>query len=62
MNTPEDEVTHELLNTIEKISRASQRDLVRHAGIALGLVQQLQPGATQRDIRTSHEMHTKHLF
>ena len=38
MNTPEDEVTLELLNAIEKNGRASQRDLARHTGVALGLV------------------------
>ncbi len=38
MNTPQDEVTLELLNAIEKNGRASQRDLARHTGVALGLV------------------------
>lgn len=38
MNTPDDEVTLELLNAIEKNGRASQRDLARHTGVALGLV------------------------
>jgi DNA-binding MarR family transcriptional regulator len=38
MNTPEDEVTLELMNAIEKNGRASQRDLARHTGVALGLV------------------------
>ena len=38
MNTPEDEVTLELLNAIEKNGQASQRDLARHTGVALGLV------------------------
>ncbi|MEJ2177132.1 MAG: winged helix-turn-helix transcriptional regulator [Gammaproteobacteria bacterium] len=37
MNTPEDEVTLELLNAIEKNGKASQRDLARHTGVALGL-------------------------
>ena len=38
MNTPQDEVTLGLLNAIEKNGRASQRDLARHTGVALGLV------------------------
>ncbi|MGI9316022.1 MAG: winged helix-turn-helix transcriptional regulator [bacterium] len=38
MNTPQDEVTLELLNAIEKNGKASQRDLARHTGVALGLV------------------------
>jgi len=38
MNTPQDEVTLELLNAIEKNGQASQRDLARHTGVALGLV------------------------
>ncbi len=38
MNTPEDEVTLEILNAIEKNGKASQRDLARHTGVALGLV------------------------
>lgn len=38
MNTPQDDVTLELLNAIEKNGEASQRDLARHTGVALGLV------------------------
>lgn len=38
MNTPQDEVTLDLLNAIEKNGHASQRDLARHTGVALGLV------------------------
>ena len=38
MNTPQDEVTLGLLNAIEKNGRASQRDLAKHTGVALGLV------------------------
>ena len=38
MNTPQDEVTLGLLNAIEKNGHASQRDLARHTGVALGLV------------------------
>lgn len=38
MNTPQDEITLDLLNEIEKNGHASQRDLARNTGVALGLV------------------------
>ena len=38
MNTSQDEITLELLNAIEKNAHSSQRDLARHTGVALGLV------------------------
>ena len=38
MNTPQDDVTLELLNAIEENGEASQRELARNTGVALGLV------------------------
>ncbi len=38
MNTQDDELTLSLLSSIEKNSQSSQRELARHNGVALGLV------------------------
>ena len=38
MNAPQDQVTLDLLNAIEKNGKSSQRELARNTGVALGLV------------------------